>query len=73
MKFEVSATQFLQYEEVRESGVTNMFDANKVSELTGLNRTQILYIMENYGALAEAYLVDNEEEFDDEDDSPEEE
>lgn len=52
---EISQEDFQAYENVRRSGVTNMFMANVVSDLSGLNREQILAIMKNYGKLCETY------------------
>ena len=46
---------FQAYEKVRVSGVTNMFDVRRVSMLSGLNRDQIIAIMEQYGELEEKY------------------
>ena len=47
--------KFEAYEEVRASGVTNMFDINKVSELSGLNKDDVRYVMHNYSSLSEKY------------------
>jgi hypothetical protein len=46
---------FKRYEEVRQSGVTNMFDVNKVSQLSGLNRAEITFVMKNYSDLQKKY------------------
>ena len=54
---EVSKEQFLAYEAVRESGVTNMWDTSTVSDLSGLDRETVLDVIANYGSLAEKYLV----------------
>ena len=43
------------YEEVRVSGVTNMFDVKRVEQLSGLSREKILKIMKNYSQLNEKY------------------
>ena len=53
----VSITQdeFNAYEDVRESGVTNMFNVSVVSDYSGLSRDKIITIMENYNTLAEKY------------------
>lgn len=42
--------KFICYENIRKSGVTNMFDVNKVIELSGdiLDKKDILDIMKNY-------------------------
>ena len=52
---EITKEEFESYESVRESGVTNMFAVKLVSELSGLSREQILYIMENYDELCKKY------------------
>ena len=52
---EISKEEFERYRDVQRSGVTNMFDIKVVSELTGLNKKQILYIMEHYDELEEKY------------------
>lgn len=52
---DVTKDDFASYESVRVSGVTNMFDIKIVSELSGLSREQILYIMKNYGELCKKY------------------
>jgi hypothetical protein len=53
----VSATkeQFAAYIRVQISGVTNMFDVNTVKALSGLNREQILDIMEHYAEYCKQY------------------
>lgn len=38
----------MDYEEVRKSGATNMFDVKTVEMLSGLGRAEILDIMKNY-------------------------
>ena len=43
------------YEEVRRSGVTNMFDIRTVSQLSGLSKEEIIYVMENYTELRNKY------------------
>ncbi len=53
---EITKEQFLLYERVRVSGVTNMFAINVVEHLTGLNREEILDIIKNYSAYATKYL-----------------
>ena len=51
----VSEKEFRAYQRVQNSGVTNMFDVNKVSILSGLTREQCIYIMENYTVLLTKY------------------
>ena len=52
---EVSEKEFRAYQRVQLSGVTNMFDVNKVCILSGLTRKQCIYIMENYTVLLTKY------------------
>ena len=51
----ITQDEFDAYEEVRESGVTNMFNVSVVSDYSGLNRQQIMTIMKNYSELNEKY------------------
>ena len=46
----ISEEQFNAFEEVRESGMTNMFDVPAVIELAGsvLNKKEVHTIMDNY-------------------------
>ena len=52
----ITKKQFKLYEMVRRSGITNMFDITKVSELSSLNKKTILIIMKDYSKLAEKFL-----------------
>ena len=52
---EITQEQFEAYEDVRESGVTNMFDVKTVGQLSGLEKEQIMKIMTDYGKLKEKY------------------
>jgi len=52
----ITKEEFLAYEEVRESGKTNMFMVNIVEILSGLPREKIFEIMKNYGDLKEKYM-----------------
>ena len=45
------------YEDVRQSGVTNMFAVNVVQNISGLSREKILFIMKNYPTLIEKFNV----------------
>lgn len=47
--------EFESYEAVRISGVTNMFNTKKVSELSGLSKDIIINVMENYEKLSNLY------------------
>jgi len=55
---EITQEQFESYEAVRESGVTNMFDARTVSKLSGLTREQIIAIMHQYGELKKQFKAE---------------
>ena len=52
---EISREQFEAYVDVQESGVTNMFDVKTVSELSGLEKEEIMTIMKSYGELKDKY------------------
>jgi len=52
---DISILDFMKYEDVRQSGVTNMFDVRNVTALTGLNKEEIMYIMQNYSELKDKY------------------
>ena len=52
---EISREQFEAYVDVQESGVTNMFDVRTVSQLSGLEKEEIMTIMKSYGELKEKY------------------
>ena len=52
---EISREQFEAYVDVQESGVTNMFDVRTVGELSGLEKEEIMTIMQSYGELKEKY------------------
>lgn len=51
----ITEEQFKAYESVRRSGATNMFDVRVVSDLSGLCRDTILFIMKNYEALKKKF------------------
>ncbi len=52
---EITKEQFDSYVAVQESGVTNMFAVNVVSDLSGLTKEECIEIMKNYGKLKEKY------------------
>ena len=54
---EITKEQFQAYEEVRESGVTNMFAVSIVQQLSGLSKPMILEIMKQYSSLKKKYSV----------------
>jgi len=69
----ISKADFEEYEEVRSSGETNMFDVRYVCELSGLEREQVIAIMDNYDALNNEFpdVRNNNEFLDDEEDDEE--
>lgn len=55
-KIEISEEDFKDYEEVRNSGMTNMFDLRAVVELSNnLTKEKCIAIMENYERLCKEY------------------
>jgi len=58
-KFEITITkeQFQAYEEVRETGLTNMWDTSYVSQLSDgvLSKKDALEVIRQYGSLCEVY------------------
>jgi len=51
----ITQDEFDAYEDVRESGVTNMFNVSVVSDYSGLSRDKIITIMKSYEALYGKY------------------
>mgnify|MGYP003122725870 CR=1 FL=1 len=51
----ITQEEFDAYEDVRQSGITNMFNVSVVSDYSGLSRQQIMAIMKNYSELNEKY------------------
>ena len=51
----ITQDEFNAYEDVRESGVTNMFNVSVVSDYSGLSRDKIITIMQNYTDLNDRY------------------
>jgi len=51
----ITEEMFMAYEEVRASGITNMFDLPVVCHHSRLSREEVLAIMKNYRALTEKY------------------
>ena len=51
----ITQDQFEAYVDVQMSGVTNMMDVRTVSELSGLERQEIITIMRNYNELQDKY------------------
>ena len=55
-EIEVTKEEFLRYEGVRVSGVTNMWAVNVVGKISGLSREKCFEIMKKYTLLADKYL-----------------
>jgi hypothetical protein len=51
----ITQEQFESYEELRQSGVTNMYVLKTVMNYTGLEKEQIVEIMHNYKELKAKY------------------
>ena len=51
----ITKENFEAYVDVQESGITNMFDVKMVQSLSGLEKEQIMTIMQHYGELKEKY------------------
>lgn len=52
----ITKEQFEAYENVRQSGLTNMFDVRNVIKLSGLTKEEIIIIMKQYSELKEKYM-----------------
>ena len=51
----ISKEEFQAYEDVRQSGVTNMFMVTNVQGLSGLSKEKIIAIMKGYSGLVKKY------------------
>lgn len=51
----ITKEKFDEYERVRQSGATNMFNIRMVYHLSWLSREDILSIMNNYGELEKRF------------------
>ena len=51
----ITQEDYQAYEDVRLSGVTNMFAVSTVSDYSGLSKDKIVNIMKNYSTLREKY------------------
>jgi hypothetical protein len=47
-KMNITKDEFDAYEDIRNSGLTNMFDIKNVMNMSGMSKDKIIYIMENY-------------------------
>ena len=54
-KMSITKEDFEAYCEVQESGVTNMLNVRLVSQLSGLDKDQVMHIIRNYGELQAEY------------------
>lgn len=52
---EITKEDFKAYVDVQMSGLTNMFDAEMVSDLSGLDKAKIMAIMNSYRALSQKW------------------
>ena len=52
---EITQEEFQSYENVRESGVTNMYMVSVVEDLSGLEKDTIFEIMRHYSELNTKY------------------
>lgn len=59
-KVKPTKEQFMEYLEIRDSGVTNMFDIRYITGVSysGLTREICMYIMDNFEALLVEYEVE---------------
>lgn len=54
----ITKEEFIRYENLRKSGVTNMFDINFVMSATWLSKEKVLSIMKNYRELYDKFVGD---------------
>jgi predicted DNA-binding antitoxin AbrB/MazE fold protein len=52
----ITEEDFKEYEDCRQSGITNMFHVSNVEMVTGLSRGKIIYIIKNYSDLRKKYM-----------------
>ena len=62
---DITKEEFLAFEEVRQSGETNMMNRRAVEELTDGIVTKDIhrYIIRNFGTLAEQFLKESNEDW----------
>jgi hypothetical protein len=58
VEVDITAEEFVDYEECRTSGVTNMFDVRNVETYTGLSRQKIFAIMKHYEELRKEFITE---------------
>ena len=54
----VQILNYQNYERIRESGEFNMFDP-RAQIATGLNTKEYIFVMNNYSALREQYILED--------------
>ena len=57
-KVGITKEKVQKYENVRQSGITNMFDIHNVMNLSRLSREDCLDIMKNYGKYMEEFKIE---------------
>jgi len=55
MSIEITKDKFLEYEEIRKSGMFNMFDPD-ARKTTNLSKNEWRMIMKDYGKFSKAWL-----------------
>jgi len=58
MSLEITKEEFMAYETVRQSGITNMFMVSTVCDLSELDKDVVMEIMKNYEELKNKYMED---------------
>jgi hypothetical protein len=56
----ITKAKVQKYEDVRQSGVTNMFDLKKVTQLSGLTKEECLDIMGNYNTYIKKFKIERD-------------
>jgi len=54
-EIKITRAEFQDYEDVRTSGATNMYDVRTVQRLSGLAEDKIMRIMKQYDELTKKY------------------
>jgi len=57
MDYEITKEDFESYEDLREGGKVNMCNVRMISNMIGLERENIFYIMKNYSELKEKFKL----------------
>jgi len=52
-KMDITKDEFDTYEDIRKSGLTNMFDIKNIMNMSGMSKDKIIYIMSNYCKISE--------------------